>query len=148
MINHPYAAFSLNPIEFINRGQIRAEKESLAIEKQREAEHARKQLKAKLQETIDKFFLKELQATKPNNNFNSLASKFHHWLHGTERSQRLLQIEDEALGMNFEARSDSFFKAINYWHNEYKKAASDFFDVASDAVKHDMFSKCGWTWWR
>lgn len=147
-----YKDHSPNPIEFLCRGTVREEKDR----KIRSIERTTEESKERLNECVQQFLQKEFkfyrngeQDILKRSQSLSFNSRFNDWLNGKDRTLRLQQAKKKAGRMEYEAEMmDTAVKTINRVHNEYKTNASKFAAIALDAVYHDAYSKCGWTWWR
>jgi len=143
-----YSQFSLNPIEVIYRGQTRAEKENDAQYKQRDAEAAKIALQNGIQKALNRC-LKNIDVSPAEKHSKSFSSRIVDWLYGSDRTARLLQMKTQAFHMNHQAKDIGWDLAyVEQLQKMYKEKTAEFLEAANDAYNHDIFSKCGWTWWR
>ena len=152
--HHPeYRDNWFDPVEFINRGKVRTEKDHNLEQAARVDEFSRRHLKKKVQELFQRMLDREkkvpqAKSKEPSKPINFL-SKFFKGLKGTERELRLIQIRDKAIDHDREAcviRCE--LRCISDLLDAYEKNAARFLDVTDDAIAHHIHTSSGWTWWR
>jgi len=135
-------------MEFIYRGKVRSEKD-LEIElTEKRATYSRESV-AKLSHEIVDIISKTNSRDTSQNHSQAASNTLRAWLRGVERDERLYCTENRAFTMSEEAQKLEC--AVSYLTNQiaaYKQHATQFLNVSRDAVDHNRYTKCGWTWWR
>jgi len=134
--------------DFFSRGEVRAEKGMLLMQKENVALFQREQLLKRLQDFAKKnFYFGSLPIF--NQPKQSFVQRIFSWINGTDPTSQLQNKETLARSLENETiRMKSAVATINKLHEAYQKAAKEMTEAAADAVDYDSAIKCSWSWWR
>lgn len=139
-------------MEFIYRGQIRAEKDANLEEAEYFVEEARTDLKNQIQDLLNEMLQHERESLSPSRESPktlTFASRFYEWLNGAERDLRV----QRALLKAHACKSDVItlphrIARIVKSQVELANKVAHFLDVAQNVRDHQIETTSGWTWWR
>ena len=145
----------LNPIEFICRGQIRAEKDYALDNAAAYDKTVRQEVKRLVQqlwqemEKNDERLDAHVKKAAPQPESAGSCSKFCEWLSGARRESYIILQRDIASEHLSEALTiRRRLSDIGRIAEQYEKTALRYQNTGQDAVNHNIRCKSGWTWWR